>query len=459
MASRTSRQEICEIRKVIQTLSSLLSYYGLPKLPSETYRKAKFDSAEVVDDLWALLAYSCQLTVLLSLCQHKRCCCNDFETVQSRMQAMSSSCDWTKLAVRKFLYSLGYFRPAFYSAGSCSSREALLAFGWLLHEQKLIERLKNMHLHVMKTCELPAPESTTALVKSLHCRSQFVKRELDSILDVNKRQGHLSESCLHRLEWLRGILDSEWASLLSTVKSYKKLAHLLNNYTADPSGKHLSVLDLALLQNPDRLRAFMSKRERQLALCQTFVEWELSTPRFWQWMESALDVEPQRDDHTQGDGVNKERTVTSEALASEVKALCSNATELLAGKQVHLEYINTVISRSHIDPTDVEEHDLKLRRDPMHFCRRIFGNLVGMRNERLRHSLSSLCTLTELDLAVYHPSMKGPKELSMDDGRGCSPALFPDDFDSLKLLEDMKRKLQEVCGKLPPSVCAISKQL
>ena len=47
MASRHFRQEI---RAVIQTLSSLLSYYGLPKL-AETYRKAKLNSAEVVDEM------------------------------------------------------------------------------------------------------------------------------------------------------------------------------------------------------------------------------------------------------------------------------------------------------------------------------------------------------------------------------------------------------------------------
>ena len=461
MASRTSRQEIREIRAVIQTLSSLLSYYGLPKLPSETYRKAKFDSAEVADDMWTLLAYSGQLAVLLSSCQHDLCRCNDFETVQSRMQPMSGRCDWTKLAVRKLLYSLGYSRLAFYSRGSCSSREALLAFGWLLHEQKLIERLRSMHLCAIKACGLPVPEPTTALVKSLQSRGQSVKHELESLLDLSNKQCLPSGPCLQRLVWLRGFLDSEWASLLSTARSYRKLAHLLNTFTASPSGKHLSVYELVLLRSPDHLREVMNKREKQLAVCKAFLEWELSAPRFWQWMESVLDMEQQHEDDVQGSGVDKAKTVTldSEALASEVKALQSNATGLLAGKQVHLEYIDAVISRSHLDPVHLEEHDLKLRREPIHLCRRVFGNLVSMEHKRLRHSISSMCMLTELDLAVYCPGTRKSKELGMV-GPECSPRLFLNDSESLKQLkETIKRKLQEISGKLPPSICAISKQL
>ena len=458
MASRNFRQEI---RAVIQTLSSLLSYYGLPKLPSETYRKAKFDSAEVVEDMWTLLACTCQLAVLLSLCQLERCSCNDFETVQSQMQPMSGRCDWTKLAARKLLYSLGYCRPAFYSRGSDSSREALLAFGWLLHEQKLIERLRSRHLNDVKTCELPAAEPTKAVVKSLRSRSQLMKRDLESVLDMSKKQCPPSEACLHNVEWVRGILETEWASLLSTVNSYQKLAHLLNTYTTNPSGRCLSVYELVLLQNPDHLRAVVSKREKQLAVCQAFVEWELSAQRFWQWMESVLDVEQQRDDDIRGDGVEEGKPVTQggEALASEVKALQSNATRLLAGNQVHLEYINTMLSHLRLDPVHLEEHELKLRREPIHLCRRVFDDLVSVEHERLRHRLSSLHILTELDLAVWCPSMKKSKELGTV-GPKCMPALFLNDSEnSQELREKIRRELQELTRKLPPSICVISKQL
>lgn len=451
------------VREAIQTLSSLLSYYGLPKLPSETYRRAKFDNAAVVEDMWTLLSYTCQLTILLPLCQHECCCCGDFEAVKKNMQALNSCCDWTKLAVRKLLCSLGYSRPTFYSRGKCSSREALLAFGWVLHEQKLIERLRSMHLSVIKTCELPAAESATALVKTLNNQSQLMKHEVESLLDSSGEHSLPLQLCLHRLEWIRGKVDCEWKSLLSTVRSYEKLAHLLHTATLDSSGKHLSVYELVLLQNPEHLRATMDKLEKQLALSQAFVEWKQCAPWFWQWMESILDMEQQFwDDPLQEGRPDELKPVVipdAKTLTSQVKALQNEATRLFADNQVHLEHVNAIFSRSRFDTKHLEEHSLKLKREPIHLCRCGFGSLINVEHEKLRHDVSSLYMLSEFDSTSYSPSSRKAREVGVVGSGGLPEKVVSNSDSSKQLKENLMRRLHELSRKLPPSVCVISEKL
>ncbi|KAM4723793.1 tubulin epsilon and delta complex protein 1 isoform 2-T2 [Anableps anableps] len=240
-----------EVKRVIGALCRLLAGLGLVPVPApEAFRRAKFGGGPKEDPFWLLLFNILQRSGVIS------------SEISCQQRGES------RKLVAAGLWQSGYHGDWMYSAdgGSFSSRDLLLALGWLLAGGVLEKLLTGRVAELDRTLLCAAPE----------------KQELPAELDA---------ASLRRLQWLMGHLRHQGRTLLSTVGARTRALHEVlsasqvcsaappasRSSAAPPAGRS-SVLteDCVYLQ--------------QLCdLLEAYVSWKQVENVFWTWMDSVAD--------------------------------------------------------------------------------------------------------------------------------------------------------------------------
>ncbi|XP_061552569.1 tubulin epsilon and delta complex protein 1 isoform X4 [Phycodurus eques] len=148
-----------EVKQVIGTLCKLLTATGLQHVPTpETFRRAKFGEVDVEDRLWQLLANILQTTTVSSAG------CTQMINVTAEHRMLVSTGLWQS----------GYYAGWMYgrAVGGVSSRELLLALGWVLAAGTLEKLLTQRVQQLDKTLLPPILVFSTSLPSGLSSSGQ-----------------------------------------------------------------------------------------------------------------------------------------------------------------------------------------------------------------------------------------------------------------------------------------------
>ncbi|XP_077423170.1 tubulin epsilon and delta complex protein 1 isoform X1 [Vanacampus margaritifer] len=247
---RISREErhkgSVEVKQVIGILCKVLTATGLQDVPApETFRRAKFGDVNVEDQFWQLLASILQMRTLSTA----GC---------TQMKNVSSEC---KTLVSTGLWRSGYYAGWMYGSevGGVSSRELLLALGWLLAAGTLEKLLTVRVKQLDKTLVPPI----------------LMKLEIP-------REPLIKCSSVRRLQWLIGCLRHQGRMLLSTQDEGASLLHAVFSASlpsrSSSSGQSCSVLKETCIDV-----------QKLCDLLELYLNWKQVENVFWTWMDSVVD--------------------------------------------------------------------------------------------------------------------------------------------------------------------------
>ena len=277
------------IRETIEALLTIFSGHGFPPVSSESFRQAKYSKPEAVATFWRLLY--CMLHVLQSVQ------CGSTEDVRKVATTSQNYCsDLKKMAhsVRRCAFEMNYHRPEFYCDIDCiSSCELLLFFAWLLKATSFISQLHSYHL-AMAECKSPISlPASNSLLQDVEHQTATMEREVQN-LALGTSQDLAVENALKKVQWLKGKLRGNCASIENAHKAAIKMSHSLLESTACSSSttnkKCVRTLqELFLLRYPEQFTLHMKQLEWHITSLQRLQLWEQHETIFWQWMESVLD--------------------------------------------------------------------------------------------------------------------------------------------------------------------------
>ncbi|XP_020511202.2 tubulin epsilon and delta complex protein 1 [Labrus bergylta] len=240
-----------EVKQVIGALCRLLADTGLDSVPApETFRRAKFGGGpEVEDQFWQLLAHFLQTAGLVS-CES----CTQLGGEQKKLVAAG-------------LWQTGYHADWMFEreeggggeGGRCSSRELLLALGWLL---------------AAGTLEKLVTQRVQKLDKTL-CTSTHVCTEFSKDLQIDS-------ASLRKLQWLIGSLRHQGRILLSMQEERTRLLHavFLSSLSSSPSSS--DQISAVLNEDCVCMRLLCD-------LLESYLNWKQVEKVFWTWMDSVVD--------------------------------------------------------------------------------------------------------------------------------------------------------------------------
>ncbi|XP_023250472.1 uncharacterized protein C14orf80 homolog [Seriola lalandi dorsalis] len=242
-----------EVKQVIGALCRLLTATGLEAVPApETFRRAKFGGNEVEGQFWQLLANILQRT----------------DIVSSEASAQPRGDLELRKLVAAGLWQTGCHADWMYGSEggeegrSFSSRDLLLALGWLL--------------------------ATGAIEKLLTQRVQQLDKTLLASIPVNTQVSHelqLDSASLRRLQWLVGCLRHQGRILLCMLEERTRLLHAVFSASL-PSTVSASSDRSSTAMNGDCVRM------QQLSdLLEAYLNWKQVEKVFWTWMDSVMDCD------------------------------------------------------------------------------------------------------------------------------------------------------------------------
>ena len=506
-------------REAIQHLSSIITDCAIPKVPSESFRQAKFNKDDATVVLWTLLLNVVQLLLFLDSKSkgEEVVDCVRYCTVSSDRNTLRTAA----LVVKKYLLSLGYSRAEFYSTPLGSgSRELLMAFGWLVHESKLIKKLCTYHSEIASAVQIPFKTSKAFAIRGIVEESNSIETEIAQIASnlsqvVMKQKERTTEhqphdtlckvdEALQKLAWLRGKLQAKWKFALNSQLAYLKLANrlhrstLIQNCTSEKAKRpHLSVHELFLLRYPDHLLAYLKKVERHVASLQRLVQWQRYEPVFWQWMESVLDLhERERDllireqmqqaedaQSTKVNGSVECQLESLERLTEKVRVLERAVLDTVAKHKPYLEKIQRVWQlKAKAAHSEEMERELIRTEKEMDSLLLKTDQCIQLKLLRVKDATSKVETLTPQDRAVCvaesgtertkllsrraaHPMpLQHQKSTSAElvhDSR-CYHEQISSELERTQSLiqqhrEDIRRQLHAIEQQFPMSVCKIQK--
>jgi len=350
------------IKDAIYLLASILTECGVPKFPLECFRRAKFDNAEVSNNLWRLIMHIIQLLRFLEEDKHgSSLICG---VSHSFLKSSETNVSELSAVVRVVLYSMGYRRPKFYITHVLSSsRELLLAFGWLIHSSDLFHKLSQHYLAASKIIHTPLKSGHQALVERLIENNEKMQFEVKEVVDfLASSKGEVKNiekttGSLHRLVWLKQRLDCKWKEVQRTCLAYGRISHEINCFTkpakedAYRGGRSgLSIDEVYLLRHPDQMKVHIDKLGRCAKMFEMLVQWQQCEALFWQWMESVVDLqeEEQRKQLEYKEEGDKSR---SEVMAES----CRTCKEMAA------EESQLPDSKEHVSCSEVNKEDLLVK--------------------------------------------------------------------------------------------------
>ena len=491
MAAKTQRGA----REAIQNLSSILTDCAVPKVPSESFRQAKFNRNEATSILWTLLLNIVQLVRFLE----SKSSLDEMGDSLKYFSLSPSSSDrnnWKLaiLVVKKFFLSMEYTRTQFYCTQFGSgSRELLMAFGWLLHKSELIKKLCVYHLKAASTTSIPFRTTQMFVVRGMVDESDDFQTEISQIVShlsevLSRERGSSTkyqsgdaldkvDETLKKLAWLRGKLLAKWNATLNSKLAYVKQAHRLNRSTltqkhssGDGRYPHLNVHELFLLRYPDHLSSYLKKAEHHMVCLQRLIQWRILEPVFWQWMESVLDLDEREkasslEEHEQPVEDKEEASVKAsnavveyqleslDSLTKKVEALEKKVLGVIEKHKPYLEKIQRVwqLKAKSVDFDDVErEHVLNKNKLESLLLRTEQDRDLQLKLIRIKEATSSVGTLTQEDRAIFvAETEKGARRPT----KSVALAAFPTPLQlqqsaNSRLLEDSRQFYRHILSEL-----------
>ncbi|PIK62890.1 hypothetical protein BSL78_00125 [Apostichopus japonicus] len=272
MASQPVKVSSSKMRLAIGTLCQFLSLSGFSPISPETLRQAKFNKREAVGPLLSLLA---ELI--------------DFSTATQCAKSPQFNREETVYVVHSGMLSRHFQRRQFYLCldidnSTChSSRELLIAIGWLICTESLLKQM----LFSKETSSL---RSFPDVSHKLQERKIYM---------INTREDMEAPSSFE--QYLNGLVWNMGKCRLATKQWYwkeqeiVKLAHKIHVATQGVSlAKNrvcLSPADVTILRYKDKLEKHLHTVEKENRRLQMFFQWLEKEEIFWQWMESVIDAE------------------------------------------------------------------------------------------------------------------------------------------------------------------------
>ena len=386
------------IREAIQTLTSILSTCGIHKVPSETFRQAKFNNPSVAQEILRILYAVCELVSQLTSNKGRS---TRPEQLHITLTANITPTEekWILHATRTYLHFLGYRRIAFFTEKT-SSREMLLALGWIILKYNVVTTLRLAHITALNRPLLPSTPTVERLLDLVQTSLDHLQMELQ-MTEVSLDKIDLK--LIQKMTWIRGHLEKEWINLYKIIQAHKHLSEKVHQYTHHES-KHdsLSLHEIYLLRYPELLKEHMTKLEKQIGQLQYFLDWESSAANvFGQWLLSVLQLaEEERRKEEEGGHDNELDLQTTMAvkddvpfLKQQVESLQSSVRILLVQNQPHLEKLKTLSTpfKLKITPQELKECESKL------FQTLLFRSIEGLevvKDTKKEHYLEVTCSWT-----------------------------------------------------------------
>lgn len=303
------RKQQQSIHDTIHLLLSLLTECGMPKVPSECFRRAKYNRLEAADDLWKLAFHVMQALIVLD----GDMCDGNMSTI-TYLPITATNLPKVQTILRNYMLDLGYEREEFYLP-AVGSQEILLAFAWLLHRSSFFSKLSSHFLTIANTTEIPLRSGSKHIIEHVLEESRLMGCELEGIVapfkpdnkDTSQRDSYME--ALHKLAWFRGKLDTKLKSVQGLCSAYLSMADKIHKSTMNSgTGKgHLSTHEVFLLCYPTQMKSHLSKLKWCVRVLHKVAQWQDREPLFWQWMESILDLQEKssQDKGESGDGEDK----------------------------------------------------------------------------------------------------------------------------------------------------------
>ena len=409
------------IRETIQLFANTLASCGVPKIPSESFRQAKFNKPEATKTFWSLLFNVVQILNFVDGGGGGEI------SAELSFQSVISDEDRRLISytVRRHFYRAGYFRPGFYGDFEIGSRELLLALAWLIHESELFTKLRVHQLRLAGEVTVPLRHGRRLLVGEMCREAEETGNEIGLTLrelEVCKDSEALHEN-LQELTWLKGKLQKSWKSMLNSHLAYQKMADSLHKCTIrtpqHTSSPHLAVHELFLLRFPEQLSAYLKKLECHISVLQNLLSWEYHQPLFWQWMESVLDLsdkeraeavecESSTDDGQSESGVVTTRgecaTLSFEVLTRDVKRLERDVAKLLDKNKPHVDRLSQIwaVKKRHINSKDLEIEMDRLTKN-LQCLSLSLSSEAGGGHMTTHAPIAAVQVLGVTDVAVYLP--------------------------------------------------------
>ena len=470
------------IRDTVHLLLSILSECGVPKLPSECFRQAKFNQQEAVKELWKLLFHIMQIIHSL-----EGEICVDTVTYHP---ITPSNMTTVQTMVKHYLYDLGYEREEFY-VPFAGSRELLLAFAWLLNRTNFFTRLTKHFVKFANMTTIPLKASNQYLIEQVLEDSRETRHEfeytIDSLLQAaNDHTGPLSISTytetLHKLAWLKGQLEYKYKAVQRLCMAYHKLSDTIHKSTFASSKKqaglkaHLSMHEAFLLRFPNQMKTYLAELGHRVSVLHKLLEWRKCEPLFWQWMESVLDLQ-EGEREREGDEEDTDNQVPKElesveTLSVKVRSLQRDFEESLKRKQSHIDRTEQVWAHKSkmLLYKDINEK-LQSVKDQL----RYEYPIATMSWDQRALAASMVQQVTAIDGPVYAPVQAVTKQaqrvslfqVQLQDSSGTMVRTLHRQLDcvSRKIGElegvieqrkaNIRRILETTEGQFPPSLCKI----
>ena len=396
------------IREAIQTLTSILSTCGIHKVPSETFRQAKFNNPSVAQEILRILYAVCELLSQLTLNKGRS---TRPEQLHITLTANITSTEekWIFHATQTYLHFLGYRRLAFFTS-KASSQEMLLALGWIILKYNVVTKLRLAHITALNIPLLPSTPTVERLLDVVQTSLDHLEMEIQTTeVSLDKMDLKL----IQKMTWIQGHLEKEWIHLYKIVQAHKHLSEKLHQYTHHESKQDsLSLYEIYLLRYPELLKEHMTKLEKQIAQLQYFLDWESSAANvFGQWLLSVLQLAEEERRKEEGGHDDELDLQTSMAvkdvpfLKQQVESLQSSVRILLLQNQPHLEKLKTLTTpfKLKITSQELKECESKL------FQTLLFRSIEGLqvvKDTRREHYLEVACSWTNLCKGNYSETSK-----------------------------------------------------
>lgn len=261
---------MAQIRGTIELLTKILQENGESTVKAETFRLAKFNDKEAGKPMLILLFE------LLYFCEYGK-----IDHIAAKACTELTQ-DELFVYVKMELQKRGFFLREFASLPrdlSTGSREMLLAFGWLMCKENVIQKF-------MQTCTSPLDDDTTALYLY---QDDDVRTKVSNLESVSARD--MSER-MQQLLWFNNKLQLSLRRLYSLQRQKNILKHKIHEATSgvslSPEKNHLSMLEVHMLRHPELLKKNLQLLEQDNMRLQNLLLWSEHEDIFWKWMGSVL---------------------------------------------------------------------------------------------------------------------------------------------------------------------------
>ncbi|XP_072546005.1 tubulin epsilon and delta complex protein 1 isoform X2 [Salminus brasiliensis] len=263
------REKNVKVKEVITSLCKLMSALDVASVPSaEAFRRAKFNKTDAAQDMWKLL-HSLLIKVF-----ERDCACQE---------PPRSQFDPELEFVRSALWYIGYGGWWVTSAQTCGStdeigsRDLLLALGWTMSSENLLESLLRE-----KVLELEFLTSTPMSVPGVE--------DLMLCLKGSEGEGVGAGSVdVRSLQWQYGKLRLQWRRLLAAQLEQTKLSHKVLSQIFSPPDSEASSADVPKSTGSTELDTDLERIQALNGILEAYLEWKVVEPLFWCWMDSVID--------------------------------------------------------------------------------------------------------------------------------------------------------------------------